>query len=47
MRRDSGWERKRVTDFSVNVSNEKVLKSYELVIMELRSGQEHTQELGK
>ena len=36
-----------MTDLSVDVSNEEVLKSYELVIMELRSGQEHTQELDK
>lgn len=31
----------------MDVSNEEALKSYELVVMELRSVQEHTQELGK
>ena len=36
-----------MTDFSAYVSNEEILKSYELVMMKLRSGQEHTQELGR
>lgn len=31
----------------MDVGNEEVLKSYELVVMELRSSQAHTQELGK
>lgn len=36
-----------MTDFSVDISNGEVLKSHELVITELRTGQEHTQDLGK
>ena len=46
MRRDD-WELRGATDFSADVGNEEVLKSYELVVMELRSSQEHMQELGK